>query len=682
MKVILACFLFLFQLSSLRASASELGQEVDLTRLSETFQGPGLYQRIFNELNTSYEQIGQKQAQNILLNNKLTVNGGLNSVGLAYHRPFGEFSIQLDKNLAPDLVDDSRWIVTDTFSVYIDAYKVMQNLRSQKLIELDETVMSAFVGIEFKRTFTWVHFSKTYEEGLTTHFEKLFFPFRAFSKTIVFDLPLNEMIFKEDSLSVSGGGAVAMPLYPGLGAKAQAFASFKQLSRFEALSMPGDRLLLSLEKTKLKEASLSVSIESLLFKVIKITLLSYDFDYQYQSSYKIYTDFNRFFVQSLSSAEPAAIEINHLMAGKQVDLPVLAPFIISEEKRQSQKISSAYNFLFFSGKRVSQTEEIEIAKNGQVKTFFRHYYEKVKSTENFIAGLFFKMLSSMPLNTLSAPKLSYELKRVEIEYEGVRNLLEDHGNIDVESNKEALSLKFSAEFMTRKNSERARLKAKLVLESYSGVDPVVGEMLKRGTLMAPIFIQGHYQVNTEGILHLNSLSVSGALDLLAALCDDRPRNKFFSFRSLFDHCRHSLENDYMDYYKDITHQQINVELAQKCFKSSERRIFFSAGKKRAFIKNCLDKNSLKVDESRTVIPLWTLKNLTQNIVTNATSKVHFYNLFGVSNVFFYGSIEAQSENHMNTISYFHEGGFKNFGSVDHYMRQENLKSQSSLILNP
>jgi hypothetical protein len=97
-----------------------------------------LYQQILDEMNLEYEHIGQREAARVLGNSGASVTGGLNSIGFSYKRPFIDFSISADRNLAPDIFDDKRWIVTDKFSIYIDASKVMGNLKNQKIIDISD----------------------------------------------------------------------------------------------------------------------------------------------------------------------------------------------------------------------------------------------------------------------------------------------------------------------------------------------------------------------------------------------------------------------------------------------------------------------------------------------------------------------------------------------------------------
>jgi hypothetical protein len=614
------------------------------------------------------------------------VTGGLNSIGLNYNRPFGEFSIVLDRNLAPDITDDKRWIVTDTFSIHIDASKVMKKMKDENVINLDEKNMAAFVGIVFKRTFTWVHFASSYEEGLSTHFEKLFFPFKALTFETLAKLANNEMIFKEDSISFGAGGFVSAPVYPGISVMGGVLAKFQKLSRFEAISREGNHLQVSLEKSKLESLGISYSVQALFFKMIKLTLLSYDFEYENESSYKIYTDFKTNDLLEMNETNPVAEEINQIIKNKEADLNILAPYIISEEKRVSQAISHRYNFLIFGGAKNSKTQEIEITKEGRVKTFFRHYYEKIKYTEDFFSKIFSSIISALTnSNNAASGKLASDTKKVEIEYDSNKNLLESHEGLDVglEADVQKLSLNFSGELMTNKTDgmlgKKYKERAIFDLGHYSGVDPLITQMLERDYLRAPLLIQGHYQVNTDGIRYLNSLTTVQAFDFFAGLCDDKPRTGFFNFRNLFDNCRRTLENDYINYLKDLAHNKVTADMIMKCSMLSSQ-YGATSGKRRAFIKTCLGDASFKDTGSWTIVPLWPLKTFSQSIVNNSNSKVHFYNLFGISNVFFYGSVDAVTADGRQFVSSFHEGSFKGFGTVDHYMRQENLRAPASVVM--
>jgi hypothetical protein len=449
--------------------------------------------------------------------------------------------------------------------------------------------------------------------------------------------------------------------------------------------MNGDHLQISLEKSKLESVGISCSVQMMFLKMIKLNLLSYDFEYENQSSYKMYTDFIANDLREMNIGNPVASEINQIIANKEADLNILSPYIISEEKKISASIAHRYNFLIFGGAKTSKTQEIEITKDGKVKVFFRHYYEKIKYTEDLLSKIFASIISALTNSSAASGMMASETKKVEIEYDSEKNLLESHSDLEIGIDPEVqkLSLKFTGEFMTKKSAgnsgEKYRDRAIFALTNYSGVDPLVSQMLGRDYLQAPLLIQGHYQVNTDGIRYLNSLTTEQSFDFIAGLCDDKPRTSFFNFRNLFDNCRRNLENDYINYLKDLSHNKVTADMITKCSMLSTQ-FSSSSGKRRAFIKTCLSDTSFKDTGSWTNIPLWTLKTFSQNLVNNSNSKVHFYNLFGVPNIFFYGSVEAVTADGRPFISTFHEGAFKGFGSVDNYMRQENLRSPASVVM--
>ncbi|MBP9681988.1 MAG: hypothetical protein KBD76_11325 [Bacteriovorax sp.] len=649
-----------------------------------------LYQQIINEMGIEYERIGKREADTILDNNKISVTGGLNSIGFTYRRPFGDFSISADRSLAPDLFDEKRWIVNDTFSIFIDASKVLSNLKDQKLIDISEQNLAAFAGVVFKRTFTWVHFARTYQEGLTTHFEKLFMPFGILEFGHMTRLEPNEIIFKEDSLSIKGGGLVSSPLYTGVSGMAGVLAKFERLSRVEVVSLPSvsglnDQIHLSYDKTKIASTTLSLGIQADFLKILRMTLLSYDFNYELSSSYKIYLNFSESELREMFPGHPVQMEISQLLKNRDADLDVLAPYVISEEKRITQTIKHKYNFLLLGGTKSSKTQQIEITTEGRVKNFYKHYFEKIKYTEDLVSRLFSSVLFAVLNTESSAAKMASESKKVAIEYESDRNLLENHEDLSIDKlDNQKLSMSFTAEFTTKKSKggfgKKYRNRAIYYLERYSGVDPIVLPMVRSEHLVAPFVISGKYEVNTEGIRYLNSQSVGQVFDHLDGLCNEYPRNKIFNFRNLFDHCRRSLQNDYIDYFKDLSHDKVTAGLINHC-ESKAKKFFFSSSKKRAYLKNCIAKVSAKEKNDWNDIPLWSLKGFTNNIVINSHSKVHYYNLFGLQNVFFYGSFSALTADGRNFSTSFHEGEFKGLGVVDHYMRLENLRAPSSVVLD-
>jgi hypothetical protein len=657
--------------------------------LTNPFEGQGnLYEQIFNNLNGEYEHIGKLQAQKIL-DNKLTVTGGLNSIGFSYRKPFADFHIALDRSIAPD-ISSAKWIVTDTLVINIDASKIINKLKDQNAIDINQKNLALFAGVIFQRKFTWQHFANSYDEGLSTHFEKLFFPFMGIKFNSIQALESNEIITKEDSLSINAGGFVSSPLYTGVTLMGGALAKLSKISKMELTKKSPveggeDTLLLSFEKTQSTMAGISLSIQADFLKLLRMTLLSYDFNYQLDKSYKIYTQFPIELINDLNSKSDIANEIQNIIKTKEPNLEIIAPYIISEEKRLSEIITHKYNFLLLGGSKESKTQEIEVTSHGILKTFFRHNFEKIKYTEDglsrLISSFFFRLFNS----DLKAANVVSDTKKVTIEYDSTKNLLESHSDLKIENgDSQKLSLSFDGIYTTKKTTgafgKKYKERARFILERYSGVDPVALNLMDQDLIVAPFEIQGKYQVNTDGIKYFNSRPVSFIFDNFEGLCNEKPKTLFSKFRSLFDNCRRSLQGDYIDYLKDLSHDKITSDSIDVCEKKSWKYLF-NPSKKRAFIKNCLAELSYKEVGTWVDIPLMPLKNISQNLVNNIDSKVYYYNLFGLSNVFFYGSFNANTIDGAFFTTYFHEGTFKGLGIVDNYMREENLRAPASIVLD-
>jgi hypothetical protein len=674
-------FNYLTQVKSI--TAASIGSGVDTSIGGEA----SLYQQIADEFNLTYKEIGNRQAERILANNALSVTGGLNSIGFSYKKPFVNFGVSLDRNLAPDLFDDKRWIVTDTFAVDIDASKILGSLRDQQAIDMSEQNLAAFAGIVFKRKFTWVHYAASYNDGLMGHFEKLFMPFSALTIGNIAKLDDNEMIFKEDSISVKAGGVVSAPIYTGITGMAGVLAKFEKLSRVEVVSLGDSRLQITSEKSKIVTAGVDLALQADFLKILKLTLLSYDFSYSIDSSYKIYLNMPQAELAAMDIQNPVSMEIQQLLKNREGDLDILSPYLISEEKKISQTMSNKYNFLLLGGQKNSKTQQIEITKDGQVKTFFRHYYEKIKYTESLVSRLFASVIYAITNSDVSATNLASDTKKVTIEYDSTRNLLEAREYLDVglaAQNTQKLSMTFISDFTTQKTTgiggKKYRDRAKFILERFSGVDPIAVSMIDSEELKAPFHVQGSYQVNIDGIRYLNHLKVNTVFDYLDGLCNEYPKNSYLNLRNLFDNCKNSLQNDYVDYLKDLTHDKITSDAIVNCEKKSIKYFLFPS-KKRAFIKSCLGKMTALPEIEWVNVPLWPLKNFSSNIVNNSYSKVHFYNLFGVQNVFFFGSFDASTITGNAFTTSFHEGAFKGLGAVDNYMRIENLRAPSSVVVD-
>lgn len=663
-------------------------------KVDNPFEGQGtIYEEIFNELNGVYDQVGKLEAQKIIDKN-MTLSGGLNSIGLSIQKPFLNFYVSLDRNLAPDLFSDTRYVVTDTMTITIDAARILNKLSSDSTIDLNQKNLALYAGLVFSRKFTWIHLANSYEDGLMNHFEKLFFPFKGIGIDSVKSMGTNEIITREDSVAFNAGGFVSAPIYQtnlmnanimaGILSKLQKISKL-EITRKEGIAGAGDDYLIAFEKEELNKEMASIAVTINFLKILQFNLFSSDFSYEKSQSNKTYTLINAREFSELKKENPIYDEYQNILKGQAINPVIMIPYVISEEKKLTETLSHRYNFLLMGGSKKAQTQQITLASKGVVKNYFKHYYEKIKFTENALSKFFASLIYALTHTDVRANTDSSDTKTATLEYKSEENLIESEGDLllDTSKKEESLSLAFDGVYLTKKTTGPGtgpyRDRAIFLLQKYSVVDPKIYSMIDTNTLVAPFTVSGHYQVTEAGILNFNHIGVQTSFDLFDGLCDDRPRNSWLNFRNLFDGCRLNLQNDYMDYLKDVSHEQVSEEDVWACQDKGWKYIFWPS-KRRAIIRNCLEELTMRNADQWNTVPMHTLKNIVSDFAEFIDNRAYFYALFGNKNVFFHGTFEARTPTGSPFITYFHEGDFKGLGIVDDYMRKQNLRSPASIVV--
>ena len=646
-----------------------------------------VFQTILSEYSNQYQHLGELEAKRILNQNSFSIIGGLNSIGLSYQKPFSNFNLTLNRNLAPDLFDSTRWIVTDSFSVEVDATKLLTKLKNDKIINISEKNLLGYAGVIFKRDYTWIHYSNSYESGLTTHFEKLFFPFTKLDKDQITTLENNEIIFREDKLSFSAGALASVPLYHGVSAVAGSYLKYQLLSKLEIINYESnsesDHIHISQEKSQNVSLGLSAEVQLDLLKILKITLFRTESSFDKTQSLKTYLNIPQSELYEMQASSPAAIELEKILNNKESDVFKLSKFIISEEKRTLIQSQHKYNFLIFGGKKDAQTEQVDIVKDGKVKIYFKHNYEKIKFQEDLISKIFASLIYALTQTEASAAKLISESKKVTVEYESEINLIDTKGDLFIDGDNTRLSLSFLNNFTSKKiKTGESKITSKLMyfVEHMAVIDPEVQRNINSSGIVTPFEYQSRFLVNTDGVRYFNSLSVGTILDNFNALCGEYPKNKFFNFRNLFDHCRVSMSNDYMDYLKDLSHNKVSIKSIDHC-ESQSMKYIFSPGKRRAFIKQCLMEVSIKESKEYKTIPMWSLKKVVTLLSNNIENKVYFYNLFGAQNVFNVGFLNSNLDNGNQFFTNFQGGNFKGYGVIENYKQNSIYRLPAAVEFN-
>lgn len=644
-----------------------------------------LYDEIMNHFSSRYESIAQRQLDSINDGRDLSIWGGLNHIGLTYSKPFLNFSVEFKRDLAPDLFDDHRWIVTDNMSIIIDAQKLLSNLKDQDIIDISEKQYAAFAGITFKRTYKHVHFADSYEDGLKLNLDRLFFSFLNFKNLKFLELQDYEFITKEDQLSLAIGAVGNVPLYYGFSASAGGLVQYKNFNKVEIQKLgpednAGDEnLRISYEREKITSIGASASILYDFLGLLRFTIFKYDFTYEKSENYRVNLSFDNQNINNI--VEPKILnEVNQIVSHRKANLQVLAPFLVSEELRKKEKIKSKYSLLLLGGSREKQTEHIQIVKDNKVTTFFKHNFEKLKYVENAFSRLFQVLIKSFLRLDSFVNKKSSELSSLKIEYKSERNLIKHKEVLKLQENQEVLSFKFDKSFYTYKTKKKDKKKAVELLNNFAGSDPLVTNLLDQDYIKGPLRIDINFKMGGDAVSYFNNLSLNQAYDRLNAICSQKKKSIFKFFRSLFGGCKKELQRSYDALIVDNSNQKYTKKDYDRCSSYSRKR-YRSArhSRKKYFIKNCLSKMTKKSNEQiRKEIPVWSYKEFLGKVHDHANSKVDYFSLFGVSNVFQSGTVEALKRDDSSFYHFFKEGQYQGDGVVSNHLKASRSRIPASV----
>lgn len=649
-----------------------------------------LYSEILNYLEIHSQDIADREMRIIDEGRNMSVWGGMNHIGINYAKGFGSFSIELKREVAPDLFHDTRWLVTDTFNIYIDATHVLSKLKDDEVIDISEKNLAAFAGLTFKRSYTQIHFADDYQRALGFNLDKLFFSFRNFRNLEALNIGPDEFIKKEDSFSLQAGGLATAPLTTGLGAHVGALLKYQTLSTTtlhgvaEAeRSYPEERVRVSVEKEKVKSLGATAGLVADFMGILQVTLLKLDFTYSLQESFKTYLSFNENQIASLDQYEGLTAELRHIFKGQDFNRNVIAPFLVSEEQRKKENSEFRYNILLFGGRKSKQTEHIQLTKDDIHKSFFRHNFEKITYLENVFSRLFNIVIKSfLKVNSIVNKAVS-ETKNVRMEYQSEENLLQTKEDLIFEEKNEKLSINFIREFYAYKLKKLSRKKLVSMMDNFSGIDPQIINQIEQGQLEKSVEFSSLYSLGHDAMKHFHELSTAQVYDIFDHACESQRSGIKGFFSRLFKTCERKLKKAY-DYYqvewrvKDYTGSV--YKSCENSFHSYKRRRgYVSSRKKRLFLQSCMQRISPKsTAERQKELPVWQLARLSTELEKRIPSKNYYFQLFGYPNVHVHGEISGLDHQGFQFQHFYREGIFKGVGIVNNYKKNKGLRAPASV----
>lgn len=605
----------------------------------------GMFEQIASFLRPNYQQVGDSLATSIMQKNKQFNLGKRNYSGFVWQKPMGNFVIGVDRQLAPDLFDDTRWIVTDKFILNIDAHTYLHNLNEDGTIEISKKQLAAFAGIVFRREYRYVHFAGSFEDGLKKDFNKLFFSFTNFRGGNFTKLRPYEYLVKEDYLTTSVGAYGNIPITSFGRLRAGAMALKTRIASASILALGpsdikevGEKLRLSFEKEEVKTRSSELSLKFEFFNLLKLTLLSYERESEYSRASKLYFSFYEDDLDNLIVGTPVFSAVCEVLKLRPSNTEILAPYIVSTERRMSEKSNTYYGILLFGGAKKYNTEQVTFQKNGIIETFFTNRSEEIK----YVRGLFGTILNALvarflPFSFFSKYK-STRARKLTMEFQESTT---PHATKDIYIESEAdLSIKISHNFSTKKTkgffNRKYRRYAVHFAKNFTNLPSDVIKHIKRKKIIGPLSMEVTARIDEPGITHFNNISISHMFDILASVCRYKKSGFgwFSSYSSKSTRCYKKLTKKFVSYLSELNQTQ--------------------------------------------EIPLWKLKDFLRYFNKYSDHRHDLTRIFGAENVYFNGSLKAMTKQKVPFLTYFNEGTFTGLGIIAKYQQDALMRTPASL----
>jgi len=615
-----------------------------------------LIDRVFNRLKDIYKKVGEEQANEIL--NSGYDLGVLNNPSFFWQLPFGEIKISVRRQVDPDVLHETRYIVTDELIISIDAQKLLTNLKNEDIVEIPDDFLGLYAGIEFRRVYRFSHFAPNFVEGLTNNFEYLFFPFLYFQTQKFNELDEYQYLERTDQLTAEVGGALnyQVPVYSGISLSAQAafMYGFENLTKV-SLQMVGKddekidgiqaKVNVSYEKEKKASTALSTQLQVEFLKLLKLTLLQYEYDHSDTSSQKINLSFRNEDLQGEKN-QPVLHELDKVFLGASFNDSFFTPYKVKEETRIKQNLGSKYTILFWKGTNEKETERVQTVQDGHLKTFYKHTFAKTLCSQTFwqmiLPKLFVQIFNVGAINQYK----ELDQRIYHLEYQSEVDLLNNNGMLEFRD-EEKIFASFSLQYFAKtfKSATHRKTKMTSLLRSYAYVDSRINSWIDDNELVPPMDLNLKTTITQTGIQNFNAKTEDQVLKDILWICNNESKLKsktIFSSSQIKDAlqiCEKNLENAYLNYHEKV----------------------------------------LESDDQG--LPIVDFKQLLEQFAKYLSSKSDIEKVFGKENVFIYGKFTSMTKDGKSFVHNFKHGELKSLGVIkdSNINRSKNELSESSIL---
>lgn len=608
-----------------------------------------LYEEIRKHLEASHEGIAKTEIQSINRINQQFNLGSSNFSGFSWQKPFGVVSVHVDRQVNPN-VFGQNWLVMDTFSFEVEATTFLEKLTGEGLGQMSAAEIGAFAGITFKRVYTYWHYAESYQKGLTADFSRLFLPFLSFNRKGMERMGDEEFMKREDVWTSSVGGLISTPPIYNLSFSAGVLAhyDFQNSTTVQKAASHDERYRLGVVSKKNIGVGATLGLQLDFFKLIKLSLLQYDLNYEYTSGKEFTLGFSNEEYSDLKTRPAEQTELKKILAGTG-EIKTLAPYIKRMDESSSESFEHKGSLLVWGKAVKTKTEQVRVIKDEAVKVFYKNYSQNVKVVQNILSRLFsavvYKLLK-LPVGVKNAAIFS---QQVTLEFEANHPQSVDPNISRIDSTEQfsfVLTQYYNASRTDRWIDRHFKDDVIWFVDKFTTLPKTYKIDIRKELLKGPILVESHFRVEHAGLVYVIESPEDLVFKKIAHVCGSKKVNDWSNEKK-----RQALLR------KKHTGKELCVKKIGNDFIS---------------FKTDYHNNHLKPSITK-------FKAFLTQYYKNADGLHDLVELFGEENSFVNGKLQARTSlgNDFNTA--FSSGQFRGLGVIDNFKRSTGSRMPASIV---
>ncbi len=611
-----------------------------------------LYERIREHLESAHQEIGAREVHALqLINNSFNL-GTENFSGFSWQKPLGVANVWADRQVTQNLFG-ANWLIQDTFTIEIEAVSFLEKLAETGLLLMDQAEIGAFAGITFKRVYTYYHYADSYQNGLSADFSKLFLPFLRFNRFGIERMSADEIMKREDQWTAKVGGMITSPPVYGFsfsgGVLAEAaFQNAVSVQNNAISETNAERFRIGINNKGHLNVAVNMSIQLDFFKLIKLTLLNADLNYEYGRAREYTLGLTYPQWENAKADLQSSLEFVGVLHGVG-HIKHLEPFVVRLDESSSSSVEARGNILLLGALKKTKTEQIKVIKDQVVKTFYKNYSQSVVLVQNLLGRIFSAAIYKIFKIPFGVNNAAVFTRQVTMEYEASHPQATDPKVIRLDGSEQfsfVISQSYEAAKTHRLIDWHYKNDVMNFIDRYTTLTKNYIDLVKKEELRGPLMIESNIRIEKSGFDYFAQRSTNEIFGELARACK--------SWR-VIEWIKEDQRNAFM------SRLQIGSEACVK-----------SLGNKFLTFKTDYQQNSMKPSIKKFKTFVLAYYKTTSNIGELVA-------LFGVENTFINGRIQSTTNLGTSFLTTFSSGQFRGLGVIDNFKRTTGSRVPASIV---